>query len=163
MLSKKTVGGAEEEDDSWMKVMNILHDSVVDGEGLRTVIFFAGCPHGCLGCHNPSSWNMSNGTEMSIDEIMVEIESNPLTDVTFSGGEPFIQAKEVAKLAERIRKLGKNIWVYSGFTYEEIVKDRYKRELLNQCNVLVDGPFKIEEKNLSLSFRGSNNQRIIEL
>ena len=146
-----------------MKVMNILHDSVVDGEGLRTVIFFAGCPHHCRGCHNPSSWNMDNGTEMSIDEIMVEIESNPLTDVTFSGGEPFFQAEEVAKLAERIRKLGKNIWVYSGYTYEEIVKDPCKRELLNHCNVLVDGPFKMEERNLSLTFRGSNNQRIIEL
>ena len=146
-----------------MMVMNILHDSVVDGEGLRTVIFFAGCPHSCLGCHNPSSWNMSNGKEMSIDEIMEEIESNPLTNVTFSGGEPFIQAKEIAKLAERIKKLGKNIWVYSGFTYEEIIKDSAKRHLLNFCDVLVDGPFKMEERNLSLLFRGSHNQRIIYL
>lgn len=148
-----------------MKVMNILHDSVVDGEGLRTVVFFAGCPHGCPGCHNPSSWNMGNGKEMSVCEIMQEIESNPLTDVTFSGGEPFIQAREVVKLAEEVKKLGKNIWVYSGFTYEEILhsKDPYKIKLLELCDVLVDGRFLIEERNLSLLFRGSNNQRIIYL
>lgn len=148
-----------------MKVMNILHDSVVDGEGLRTVVFFAGCPHGCPGCHNPTSWNMSNGKEMSVGEIMQEIESNPLTDVTFSGGEPFIQAREVVKLAEEVKKLGKNIWVYSGFTYEEILhsKDPYKIILLELCDVLVDGRFLIEERNLSLLFRGSNNQRIIYL
>ncbi len=84
-----------------MKVMNILHDSVVDGEGLRTVIFFAGCPHHCPGCHNPSSWKMTNGKEMSIDEIFEEVASNPLTDVTFSGGEPFIQAKQLVDLAQK--------------------------------------------------------------
>lgn len=146
-----------------MRVMNILHDSVVDGEGLRTVIFFAGCPHACPGCHNPTSWNRSNGKEMSIDEIIEEIKSNPLTDVTFSGGEPFIQAEEVAELAKRIKTLGKNIWAYSGFTYEQIVSDPDKRKLLSFCDVLVDGPFKQEKRDLSLSFRGSSNQRIIKL
>lgn len=148
-----------------MKVMNIIHDSVVDGEGLRTVVFFAGCPHGCPGCHNPTSWNMSNGKEMSVSEVIQEIESNPLTDVTFSGGEPFLQAKEVVDLAKEVKKLGKNIWVYSGFTYEELLhsKNPYKKQLLELCDVLVDGRFLLEERNLSLLFRGSNNQKIIHL
>lgn len=148
-----------------MKVMNILHDSVVDGEGLRTVIFFAGCPHHCPGCHNPSSWKMTNGKEMSIDEIFEEVASNPLTDVTFSGGEPFIQAKQLVQLAQKIKDLGKNIWIYSGFTYEEIInsRDPYKKELLEICDVLVDGKFILAERDLSLLFRGSRNQRITEL
>lgn len=148
-----------------MKVMNILHDSVVDGEGLRTVIFFAGCPHGCVGCHNPASWKMSNGIDMSLDEILREIESNPMSNVTLSGGEPFIQAKEVSELARKIKEMGKNIWAYSGFTHEEILAstDPYKRKLLSYCNVLVDGRFVLEERDLSLTFRGSRNQRVIYL
>ncbi|HEY4599957.1 MAG TPA: anaerobic ribonucleoside-triphosphate reductase activating protein [Cerasibacillus sp.] len=148
-----------------MKVMNIIHDSVVDGEGLRTVIFFAGCPHQCLGCHNPSSWKMTNGKNMSVDDILQEVADNPLTDVTFSGGEPMIQAKELVKLAKEIKKLDKNIWIYSGFTYEKIIasNDPYKKELLQICDVLVDGKFVIEQRDLSLTFRGSRNQRIIAL
>jgi len=148
-----------------MKVMNILHDSVVDGEGLRTVIFFAGCPHGCVGCHNPASWKMSNGTDMSLDEILREIGSNPMTNVTLSGGEPFIQAQEIRELARKIKEMGKNIWAYSGFTHEEILTstDLYKRELLSYCDVLVDGRFVLEERDLSLTFRGSRNQRVIYL
>lgn len=148
-----------------MKIMNIIHDSVVDGEGLRTVIFFAGCPHACLGCHNPASWKMSNGTKMSLDEVLAEVESNPMTNVTLSGGEPFIQAKAAIPLAKKIKELGKNIWAYSGFTYEEIMeaKDPYKRELLSFCDVLVDGRFILEERDLSLTFKGSKNQRIIRL
>ena len=129
------------------------------------VIFFAGCPHGCVGCHNPASWKMSNGTDMSLDEILREVQSNPMTNVTLSGGEPFIQAKEVRKLARKIKEMGKNIWVYSGFTHEEILTstDLYKRELLSYCDVLVDGRFVLEERDLSLTFRGSRNQRVIYL
>ncbi|MGQ0418497.1 4Fe-4S cluster-binding domain-containing protein, partial [Bacillus sp. HC-Mk] len=88
-----------------MKVMNIIHDSVVDGEGLRTVVFFAGCPHRCVGCHNPKSWNICNGTEMTVEEIVKEIASNPLTDVTFSGGDPFFQAITDPTRREVIRLL----------------------------------------------------------
>lgn len=148
-----------------MKVMNILHDSVVDGPGLRTVVFFAGCPHQCLGCHNPASWKMTNGVDMSVEEIFKEIKGNPLTDVTFSGGEPLIQAKGLVKLAQQIKAIHKNIWVYSGFTYEEIINgpNRYQKALLDYCDVLVDGRFVLEERDLSLTFKGSRNQRIIEL
>jgi|SRR5690625_423489 len=148
-----------------MKVMNILHDSVVDGPGLRTVVFFSGCPHQCLGCHNPASWKMTNGVDMAVEEIFKEIESNPLTDVTFSGGEPLIQAKELVKLAKKVKAIHKNIWLYSGFTYEEIINgpNRYQKALLDYCDVLVDGRFVLEERDLSLTFKGSRNQRIIEL
>lgn len=146
-----------------MRIMNILHDSVVDGEGLRTVIFFAGCKHRCKGCHNPQSWNFDNGVEMTLKEVLEEIESNPLTDVTLSGGDPFEQASEVISLAKEIKKLGKSIWVYSGYTLEELKKDKEKRELLKHCDVLVDGPFILEERDLTLSFRGSRNQNIVHL
>lgn len=148
-----------------MRVMDIYHDSVVDGEGLRTVVFFAGCPHHCLGCHNPKSWEMCNGKEMSVEDICTEVLANPLSDITLSGGEPFSQAKEVKKLAQRLKEQKKNIWIYSGYTYEELQnsKNEHASELLSYCDVLVDGPFLLEQKDLSLPFRGSRNQRIIDL
>ncbi|WP_026065136.1 anaerobic ribonucleoside-triphosphate reductase activating protein [Amphibacillus jilinensis] len=147
-----------------MRVLNILHDSVVDGEGMRTVIFFAGCPHFCKGCHNPESWNIRNGSEMSADEIVAEVMSNPLCDVTLSGGDPFFQAGEVAEVAKRLRENGKNIWAYTGYTLEQLLElgGDYTK-LLKQCDVLVDGPFILAERDLSLDFRGSRNQRIIAL
>ncbi|MGD6891075.1 anaerobic ribonucleoside-triphosphate reductase activating protein [Bacillus mobilis] len=148
-----------------MKVMNIIHDSVVDGEGLRTVVFFAGCPHRCFGCHNPKSWNICNGTEMTVEEIVKEIESNRLTDVTFSGGDPFFQAAEVKKVAQAVKGLKKNLWMYTGYTLEEIQSSQNNDmiELLHYGDVLVDGRFEIEKKDLTLPFRGSSNQRIIRL
>lgn len=148
-----------------MKIMGIHHDSVVDGEGLRTVIFFAGCPHHCLGCHNPESWNIKNGKEMSLGEIIDEVRSNPLTHITLSGGEPFFQAREVKILAKALKKLNKNIWIYSGYKIEELKnsKDKHVKELLGYCDVLVDGPFIMEKRDTTLQFRGSSNQRIIKL
>ncbi|PIE93231.1 anaerobic ribonucleoside-triphosphate reductase activating protein [Bacillus fungorum] len=148
-----------------MKVMNIIHDSVVDGEGLRTVVFFAGCPHRCFGCHNPKSWNICNGTEMTVEEIVKEIASNTLTDVTFSGGDPFFQAAEVKKVAKAVKDLKKNLWMYTGYKLEEIQSSQNNDmiELLHYGDVLVDGRFEIEKKDLTLPFRGSSNQRIIRL
>jgi anaerobic ribonucleoside-triphosphate reductase activating protein len=148
-----------------MRIMNILHDSAVDGEGLRTVVFFAGCPHRCFGCHNPQSWDGNNGVEMSINEVAQEIISNPLTNVTFSGGEPFMQAREAKELARILKENGKNIWMYTGYTFEEIQKIRnYDMiELLNYADVLVDGRFEWDKRDISLPFRGSSNQRIIRL
>lgn len=148
-----------------MKVMNILHDSVVDGEGLRTVIFFAGCPHFCAGCHNPQSWNINNGTEMTVKEIIKEVEKNALTDVTFSGGDPFFQAKEVKEVAKAVKDRGKNLWVYTGYTLEEIRSSQNNDmiELLHYTDVLVDGRFELRKRDVTLPFRGSSNQRIIRL
>ncbi|MDC2867675.1 MULTISPECIES: anaerobic ribonucleoside-triphosphate reductase activating protein [unclassified Bacillus (in: firmicutes)] len=148
-----------------MRVMNIIHDSVVDGEGLRTVVFFAGCPHRCFGCHNPQSWNICNGTEMTKEEIINEIEKNPLTDVTFSGGDPFFQAAEIKELAKNVKDLQKNLWIYTGYTFEEIQNSQNNDmiELLHYADVLVDGRFELEMRDLTLPFRGSSNQRIIRL
>jgi anaerobic ribonucleoside-triphosphate reductase activating protein len=151
--------------ETFMRVMDIVHDSVVDGEGLRTVVFFAGCPHFCKGCHNPESWSIKNGTHMTLDVIFCEIMSNPLTDVTFSGGDPFYQAKKVKVLAKRVKEAKKNLWVYTGYTLEEIMesKDEHMRELLSYVDVLVDGRYIEAERDLTLSFRGSRNQRILQL
>lgn len=148
-----------------MKIMNIIQDSIVDGEGLRTVIFFAGCSHFCKGCHNPSSWNINNGVEVSLEEILKEVKKNPLNDVTFSGGDPIYQAKELVKLAKEIKKLGKNIWCYTGYTIEELrsINNKDINELLETIDVLVDGRFEIDKLDLSIPFRGSTNQRIIYL
>lgn len=144
-----------------MKVMNILHDSVVDGEGLRTIIFFAGCPHQCPGCHNPSSWHMQNGTDMNVEEVVQEA-MNPLTDITLSGGDPFFQAKEVKLVAKRLKSLGKHIWAYTGYTLAELQEkgSSDQQELLSYCDVLVDGRFIIGQKDSTLPFRGSANQTI---
>ncbi|WP_036696872.1 anaerobic ribonucleoside-triphosphate reductase activating protein [Paenibacillus taiwanensis] len=145
-------------------VMNIIHDSVVDGDGLRSVVFFSGCPHQCLGCHNPQSWALMGGTPMSVDEIANELLSNPITDVTLSGGEPFVQAKEVKLLARKLRAAGKHIWAYTGYTIEQLQgASRDKIELLREIDVLVDGPFELDKKRAGLMYRGSANQRIWQL
>ena len=148
-----------------MKVMNILHDSVVDGEGMRSVVFFAECPHHCKGCHNPESWNARNGKDMSVDEIYKELMSNTLTDVTFSGGEPFLQADQLFKLASLLKRSGKNIWIYSGYTIDEILNhpNQSYQNLLSLCDVLVDGKYVADKRDITLPFRGSSNQRIIAL
>ncbi|CAM4244610.1 ribonucleoside-triphosphate reductase activating protein [Bacillus manliponensis] len=148
-----------------MKVMNIVHDSVVDGEGLRTVVFFSGCSHRCKGCHNPQSWNIKNGTEMTCCEIIKEIEKNPVADVTFSGGDPFFQAREVKVVAKAVKESGKNLWIYTGYTLEEIQRSQNNDmiELLHYTDVLVDGRFELENRDVTLPFRGSSNQRIIRL
>ncbi len=145
-------------------VMSIVHDSVVDGEGLRTVIFFSGCPHQCPACHNEQSWKLTNGTKMTVDDVYEEVMSNPLTDVTLSGGDPFVQAKEVAQLAKRLKDAGRNIWAYTGYTLEELKEEaKDKQELLRYVDVLVDGRFILERKFPGLLFRGSDNQRIWKL
>ncbi|SEN76533.1 ribonucleoside-triphosphate reductase class III activase subunit [Mesobacillus persicus] len=146
------------------KVLSIYHDSVVDGEGVRTVIFFAGCEHFCKGCHNPKSWNIQNGTEMTVKEIVKEA-LNPITDITLSGGDPFYQAPVVKQVARDLKEHGKNIWAYTGWTLEELQasKDEDKLELLTYIDVIVDGRFEIDKRDLSLQFRGSSNQEIIEL
>lgn len=158
-------GRKESSEARTMRVMNIIHDSVVDGEGMRTVVFFAGCPHQCKGCHNPESWNGRNGKNISIENIYKELMSNPLTDVTFSGGEPFIQADQLVKLARLLKEGGKNIWIYSGFTLEEILShpNTSYQKLLSLCDVLVDGKFELDKRDITLPFRGSSNQRIIPL
>ena len=147
-----------------IRVLDIIEDTMVDGTGLRTSIYCAGCAHHCPGCHNPQSWDFGRGRMMSTDEIMDVIKADPFADVTFSGGDPMYQADGFAELAESIkRETDKTIWCYTGFTYEELLADVTKHKLLNMIDVLVDGPFIQSLRNPDLPFRGSSNQRIIDV
>ncbi|WP_312095419.1 anaerobic ribonucleoside-triphosphate reductase activating protein [Niallia sp.] len=147
-----------------MRVLSIVEDSIVDGPGLRTTIFLAGCSHYCRGCHNPESWRINGGMEMSIDEIMSKVNSNPLNEITFSGGEPMLQITELIQLAQKCKQENKNIWCYTGFLWEELMikyKDEFT-QLSMYLDVLVDGRFMMEQRDLSLLFKGSKNQRVID-
>ncbi len=149
-----------------MQITNYIQDSIVDGKGLRFTLFTQGCPHKCVGCHNPDTHDFSGGIDISTDEILKEIFKNPLTDgVTFSGGEPFCQAEDCITIAKAVREKGLNIWAYSGFTFEELSNSNsdQQRELLSLCDVLVDGKFEIEKKDLCLKWKGSSNQKVIDV
>ena len=146
-----------------LRVLDIARGTSVDGTGLRDSIYFAGCHHACEGCHNPQSWDMNGGKEMSDDEVMAILREDDF-DVTFSGGDPMYRAAEVARLARRIKaELGKTIWCYTGFVFENIVMKADFRCLLETIDVLVDGPFVLAGRDISLRFRGSGNQRIIDV
>lgn len=146
-----------------IKIMGIAHNSVVDGTGIRDVIFTSGCPHHCKMCHNPETWNINNGKDTSIEDIISQL--NIKCDLTLSGGEPFMQANELAELITEYKKINPNvnIWVYSGYSYEDIIKDENKLQLLDLCDVLVDGQFMVDRQLPKVAFRGSNNQRIIDI
>ena len=137
---------------------------MADGPGLRTSIYCAGCAHHCKGCHNPQSWDIANGRWMSIDEIMDIIKADSISNVSFSGGDPFFQVEAFTELARRIKtETGKTIWCWTGFTIEQIRADERLSMLLPYIDTLVDGPFILEQRDTTLLFRGSPNQRIIHL
>ncbi|EFI73437.1 MULTISPECIES: anaerobic ribonucleoside-triphosphate reductase activating protein [Segatella] len=147
-----------------ISVLDIIEDTMVDGPGFRTTIYCAGCPNACSGCHNPQSWDITAGHEMSTEDIMKIIKADPYANVTFSGGDPMFQPEGFAELAEAIRKeTNKTIWCFSGFTYEHLIKDKRQRKLLELVDVLVDGPFVKALRDEDLVFRGSSNQRIINV
>ena len=147
-----------------LSILNILEDTTVDGPGFRTSIYCAGCYHACNECHNPQSWNINNGTMMSTNDIMKIVTADPFANVTFSGGDPMYQAKGFTELAKAIKQqTNKNIWCYTGFVFESLLKMNEQRELLQWIDVLVDGPFINSKKDLSLLFRGSSNQRLIDV
>ena len=140
-------------------------DSVVDGEGIRTVIWTQGCAHACPFCHNPLTHDFKGGFEEDLDTLKKQIDSlEGQTGITFSGGDPLYQIDAVLELAKYINKNRKdlNIWCYSGFTYEEILNMPKGKELLSNIDILVDGLFEIDKRSLDLPFRGSSNQRIIQ-
>lgn len=149
-----------------IKVCGIEPESIVDGPGFRYVLFVQGCPHHCPGCHNPESWAKDAGEEMTIGEIMDEILANPnLGGITFSGGEPFEQVPALLELAKLIKAEGLHLMGYSGYTLEEL-KDRHDEEtdeLLGLLDMLVDGRYIEKERNLTLVYRGSENQRVIDM
>ena len=147
-------------------VLNIQKYAIHDGAGIRTTVFFKGCPLSCLWCHNPESHAPQGGKEMTVEAVEAELLKNPLTDgLTLSGGEPFAQAEDCLKLAKTAHAHGLNVWSYSGWTFEYL-RDQgteAQRALLAELDVLVDGPFLIEERTLSLPWRGSRNQRVIDV
>ena len=151
-----------------MRIAGMIQDSIVDGPGFRFTLFTQGCPHNCEGCHNPETHDYNGGSEMSTDEVIKKLLSNPLTDgITFSGGEPFEQAGDCAVIARAARENGLNVWAYSGYTFEELLAKTEKQpeimELLKLTDVLVDGRFILAQRSLSLKWRGSANQRIIDV
>ena len=149
-----------------MRVFGLVQDSIVDGQGLRFVCFVQGCSHNCSGCHNPESHDPNGGTEMTVEEIVSEMRSNPLTcGLTLSGGEPFEQARECAELAKAAHSYGLNVWGYTGYMLEylQIHGNQDQKALLEEIDVLVDGRYVEELRSLSLEWRGSSNQRIIYL
>lgn len=149
-----------------MRVFGLVQDSIVDGPGLRFVCFVQGCPHHCEGCHNPESHDPDGGTEMTVEEIVSEMRSNPLTmGLTLSGGEPFEQALDCLKLAKKAHDYGLNVWCYTGYMLEylQIHGNQDQKALLEEIDVLVDGRYVKELRSLSLEWRGSSNQRIIYL
>ena len=136
---------------------------MVDGPGFRTSIYCAGCGHQCPGCHNPQSWDFCGGHEMTTTQIMKIIVADPFANVTFSGGDPMYQAAGFAELARAIHNdTNKDIWCYTGFTFESLIQED-QRELLSLIDVLVDGPFIEQLKDPDLLFRGSSNQRLINV
>ena len=147
-----------------LRIIKILEDTTVDGPGFRTAIYCSGCYHKCIGCHNPQSWDIDAGREMSIAEIMEKIKADPFANVTFTGGDPIYQAEGFALLAETIKKeTTKDIWCYTGFLYEQLMNGKYTEKLLQNIDVLVDGPYIEEQKDPDLLFRGSTNQRLIDV
>lgn len=147
-----------------LSILNIVEDTTVDGPGFRTAIYCAGCPNACPGCHNPESWNIHNGKMMETDEILAYILEDEFANVTFSGGDPMFQADGFAELAQKIKaNSSKNIWCYTGFRYENLLKRPEQAELLRWVDVLVDGRFMEALKDSDLLFRGSSNQRLIDV
>lgn len=148
-----------------LELSGIVSDSIVDGPGIRTTIFSQGCPHHCPGCHNPETWAFGCGTQIPVEAVVEIVESNPLCrGVTFSGGEPFAQAEGFARLARVLKEKGYEIASYSGYTFEELLRgSEAQKELLRSIDILIDGRFILAQKSLEIAFRGSRNQRILDI
>jgi anaerobic ribonucleoside-triphosphate reductase activating protein len=147
---------------------DIQTDSVVDGEGIRSVIWTQGCSHNCKGCHNPETHSFTEGYLIDIDLIKKKINSLEGQDgITLSGGDPMYQPKECAEIAKYCHELNLNVWCYTGFTYEELIelskKNKYILDFLSNIDVLIDGKFILEQKSFDVKFRGSKNQRVIDV
>ncbi len=146
----------------------IQTDSIVDGLGIRAVVWTQGCSHNCPGCHNPGTHDFNGGDEVELEDVKTALSELEFQDgVTFSGGDPFFQPASCAELAKYVHKLGMNVWCYTGFLYEDLLKASTKKkeimDFLKEIDILVDGPFIIAKKSYSARFRGSTNQRIIDV
>lgn len=150
-----------------LRLAGVIRESIVDGPGIRLVVFSQGCPHRCPGCHNPGTHPLDGGYESSVENIVAAVRQNPmLSGVTLSGGDPFAQAEPMAELAAQIHRQGLNIITYTGYTIEQLLHGAGRtpgwKRLLEETDTLIDGPFRMEEKTLLLKFRGSRNQRVID-
>lgn len=149
-----------------IRIAGVVRESIVDGPGIRFVVFCQGCPHHCEGCHNPDTHDFDGGYDCQIEKIVAAVEANPLLDgVTFSGGEPFCQPEAFYNLGIELKKRNLNLMAYSGYTYEELVSMNNEAvdKLLSILDLLVDGRYVKEERDLTLLFRGSRNQRAIDM
>jgi len=154
--------------DIYIRIAGIIKESIVDGPGIRMVVFAQGCRHKCPGCHNPETHSFDGGTFVSVDSIIEQAKGNPLLDgITFSGGDPFEQAEAFAVLAKEAKKLNLDIVTYTGYRYEFLVENSSKYRgwdaLLDETDILVDGRYESDKRNLLLKFRGSENQRLIDV
>ena len=151
-----------------MRIAGFVEESIVDGPGFRIVIFFQGCAHHCYGCHTPETWDFEGGKEVSFDLIKKIIDDNPYADgITLSGGDPLYQIDASTEIAEYAKSKGLDVILYTGFLFEEVLEmtkaNQRLKDLLNNVDTLIDGPFILEQRHLSLKFRGSSNQRIIDV
>ena len=148
-----------------LDLSGIVTDSIVDGPGIRATVFCQGCPHHCQGCHNPETWEFGCGTPMEEERILEIIRSNPLCrGVTFSGGEPFAQAEGYAKLGKLLKAAGYEVASYSGYTFEQLLCGTpSQKALLATIDILIDGPYLADQRSLEIPFRGSKNQRILDV
>ncbi|MBD5328606.1 MAG: anaerobic ribonucleoside-triphosphate reductase activating protein [Bacteroides sp.] len=145
-----------------INILNIIRGTTVDGPGFRTSIYFAGCRHKCKGCHNPESWAFSAGTPYTIEELMQVIEEEDF-DVTLSGGDPLYHPDVVKTLIAEINSLNHNVWIYTGYRWEEIILNPTLIDAVREADVIVDSPFIMNLRDTDLLFRGSSNQRIIDV
>ena len=153
---------------SKLRLSGVVSESIVDGPGIRYVIFTQGCPHHCPGCHNQQKHDFSGGYDADIPKMLSEIQEDPLLDgITLSGGEPFCQPEALIPIAEAVKKMGKTVFAYTGYTLEQLLELGRERpailQLLRLCDTLVDGPYIESLRALDLQFRGSSNQRILDL
>ena len=152
-----------------IRVLNILEQTMADGPGFRTAIYCAGCAHHCPGCHNPQSWDFAGGHEMDVEDLLAVIKADEMSNVTFSGGDPFYQVDAFTELARRIKQeTDKTIWCWTGFTLEEIQADPHLAQLLPWLDVLVDGRFIASRAYGNVTdgtpyWCGSSNQRLIDV
>ena len=145
------------------RIAGIVPESVVDGPGIRMAVFFQGCMHNCRGCHNPQTHDLQKGKLTTTENVLYQYKKNPLLDgITLTGGDPVFQSEAALELSREIKKLGGNVWLYTGFTIEELVRrSDTVRELLSIVDCVVDGPFEIDKRDLTLEYRGSSNQRLL--
>lgn len=148
------------------RIHGTAQDSIVDGPGIRFAVFVQGCPHHCEGCHNPASHDFAGGRETTTEEVIAQMTANPLLDgLTLSGGEPMCAPKACCEIARAAKAARLNVWCYTGYTWEMLLKeaDPERLALLEALDVLVDGPFVLAERSLELNFCGSRNQRLIDV